>query len=351
MLRRVTDLCFLKMPVNAVQYRVTVGIFNNQKLIINLRLEFPSCSKLSNNLSNYDPNYISLLFHIFLIAFLFSKGYVLKISTKLHFSIFVLFNILWLYSCLIILSGDVEVHPGPKNSVSECLSICHWNLDSISAHDYSKLFLLKAYISVHKFDIICLSETYLDSTVPRDDDNLVISGYNLIRSDHPSNTKRGGVCLYYKSYLPLRVLNISYLKECLNFELKIGDKSCTFITLYRSPSQSQDDFETFSDNFEMTLETLTQKGSFLTTIIGDFNAKSCNWYSHDKTSFEGSTIESITSQFGLHQLINEPTHLLQSSSSCIDLIFTSQSNIVVNQVFIHLFIQIVIIKLYLLNLI
>ena len=255
---------------------------------------------MSNNSQNYDANYISLLFYVFPITFLFSKGYVSKISTKSYISIFQLFNILldmlaWLCSCLMILSGDIEVNPGPKNSVSEYLSICHRNLNSILAHDYSKLFLLKAYISVHKFDIICLSETYLDSTVPLDDVNLVISGYNFIRSDHPSNTKRGGVCLYYKNYLPLRVLNISYLKECLNFELKIGDKSCNFIALYRSPSQSQDDFETFSDNFEMTLETLAQKGSFLTTIIGDFNAKSCNWYSHDKTNFEGSTIESMTS--------------------------------------------------------
>ena len=175
----------------------------------------------------------------------------------------------------------------------------HWNLNSISAHDYSKLFLLKAYVSVHKFDIICLSETYLDSTVLLDDDNLVIFGYNLIRSDHPSNTKRGGVCLYYKSYLPLRVLNISYLKECLNFELKIDDKSCNFIALYKSPSQSHDGFETFPDNFEMTLQTLAQKGSFLTTIIGDFNAKSCNWYSHDKKNFEGSTIESIKGSIDL----------------------------------------------------
>ena len=83
----------------------------------------------------------------------------------------------------------------------------------------------------------------------------------------------------------------------------------------------------------MTFETLVQKGFFETTIIGDFNAKSCNWYSHDKTNFEGSTIESITSQFGLHQLINEPTHLLQNSSSFIDLIFTSQPNIVVESGF------------------
>ena len=128
MLRRVTDLCFLKMLVNAEQYRVTVGIFNNQKLITNLRFKLPSSSKLSNNLPNYDANFISLLFYIFLIAFLFSKGYVSKISTKLYISIFLLFNILlgvlvWLYSCLIILSGDAEVNPGPKNSVSECLSI------------------------------------------------------------------------------------------------------------------------------------------------------------------------------------------------------------------------------------
>ena len=162
MFQRVTDLCFLKIPVNPVQYRVTVGIFDNRNPIITLRFESPSCSKL-NNLPNYDTNYISVQFNIFLIAFLFSKGYVSIISTKLYISIFLLFNILlsvlvWLCGCLIILSGDVEVNQGPKNSVSECLSVSHWNFNSISVHDNSKLFLLKAYISVHKFTIICLSE-------------------------------------------------------------------------------------------------------------------------------------------------------------------------------------------------
>ena len=41
-----------------------------------------------------------------------------------------------------------------------------------------------------------------------------------------------------------------------------------------------------------------------------------------------SKIDAITSQFGLQQLINEPTHLIADSSSCIDLIFTSQPNVV-----------------------
>ena len=36
----------------------------------------------------------------------------------------------------------------------------------------------------------------------------------------------------------------------------------------------------------------------------------------------------MTSQFGLKQLIQESTHILTDSSSCIDLIFTSQPNLV-----------------------
>ena len=66
---------------------------------------------------------------------------------------------------------------------------------------------LKVYITAHKIDIICLSETYLDSTIQSDNDNLEIPGYNLVRSDHPWNNKRGGVCMYYKVSLPLRVRN------------------------------------------------------------------------------------------------------------------------------------------------
>ena len=75
------------------------------------------------------------------------------------------------------------------------------------------MFLLKVYIAIHKIDIICISETYLDSSTPSDDSNLGISGYTLVRSDHPSNSKRGGVCIYYKSFLPLRILNVQHLQE------------------------------------------------------------------------------------------------------------------------------------------
>ena len=63
-------------------------------------------------------------------------------------------------------------------------------------------------------------------------------------------------------------------------------------------------------------------------ILGDFNAKSSNWYKHDKTFYEGFKIEAIASQFGLKQLIQEPAPILSNSSSCIDLVSTSQPNLV-----------------------
>ena len=41
------------------------------------------------------------------------------------------------------------------------------------------------------------------------------------------------------------------------------------------------------------------------------------------TCYEGLKIDVIISQFGLHQLINKPSHLTGNSSSFIDLIFIS----------------------------
>ena len=82
----------------------------------------------------------------------------------------------------------LELNPGPKRKAAQTLSVCHWNLNSICAHNFTKLSLLRAYVSVHKFDIICLSETYLDSSI--DDEIWEILGYYLIRSDHTSNSKR-----------------------------------------------------------------------------------------------------------------------------------------------------------------
>ena len=66
----------------------------------------------------------------------------------------------------------------------------------------------------------------------------------------------------------------------------------------------------------------------MTRFIADFNAKSNKWSEDDRSTTEVSKIDFFTSQFGLSQIMKEPTHILENSSSCIDLIFTTQPNIV-----------------------
>ena len=84
-----------------------------------------------------------------------------------------------------------------------------------------------------------------------------------------------------------------------------------------------EEFELFLENFELNLQQMNHLNPFLVTILRDFNAKSSNWWHGDITSHEGLHIDSLTSFYGLYQLILEPTYILDNSSSCIDLILIS----------------------------
>ena len=206
---------------------------------------------------------------------------------------------MWVHALLITQSDDIEMNPGPKRKPFHSFSICHWNLNSLATHNYLKVSLLQAYVAIGKFDVVCLSETYLDSSNLSDDDSFYLRGYYLVRADDPSNAKKVGACIYFKKSLPLKVLDIQLLQECINFEIKIADKICNFISLYRSHSQSKDEFESFSDNLEPNLDSIAHRNPYLIVVLGDFNAQTKGWFSLGKTTYEGTRTNGITSQFGL----------------------------------------------------
>ena len=191
---------------------------------------------------------------------------------------------------IILLSGDIEINLGPKSNFRKYFSICHWNLNSISAQSYIKVSLLTAYNLIHDFDIICLSETFLNSKTAPNDPNVEIPGYNMYHADHPSNCKRGGIFIFYKTTILSTILNISNLNECINFQVSIANKLCRFIHLYRSPRQTHDEFQMFRSNLELNLDSSSSCNPFLTLPIGEFNAKSKQWCEIDKTCFEGSQL-------------------------------------------------------------
>ena len=64
-----------------------------------------------------------------------------------------------------------------------------------------------------------------------------------------------------------------------------------------------------------------------TIFLGDFNAKNSEWWSGDTSDLAGIELLNLANQHGLRQLIDKPTHILPNSSSCIDLIFSAENNV------------------------
>ena len=138
--------------------------------------------------------------------------------------------------------GDTEPNPGPRNIKKSSV------LNSLSAHNFSKLTKLKANNSTYKYDFINLSETCFDSSIP--DSLLNIDGYNLVRADHPDDVKRGGVCICYKESLPVSVISLSYINEAILLEMHYNNKQVIVSVIYRSPSQNNQEFDSFLTNFQ-----------------------------------------------------------------------------------------------------
>ena len=74
----------------------------------------------------------------------------------------------------------------------------------------------------------------------------------------------------YLFSLPLKIENIHYLQECINFKIKVKDKLYNFIGLYDLCNQFQDHFESLINNFGLNHDSYNP---FLTVVLGDFDAK------------------------------------------------------------------------------
>ena len=157
------------------------------------------------------------------------------------------------------------------------------------------------------YDIICLSKTYLHSSVPYDDPTLNLSGYKLVRTDNLSNNKRGDIVIYFKETLTIRPVPTNSLKECLLLEVFIGNKKRFVLSLYRSPSQSQEGFYDFLFLLDQLLSNIVSQNPTFLLVTGDFNARNSSWRKNDCITREGNKIESLTCSYGLSQLISDPT--------------------------------------------
>ena len=152
---------------------------------------------------------------------------------------------------ILLTCDDIESNPEPRRRDS-CynFSVFYWNLNSMAAHNFEKINFLEAYNIINKYDVICLSESYLDSSIASNNDDFYIK--SLYRADHTNNVKKGDVRAYIRESLPLRCFRNTYLQECLILEISVNNKKGYFVSMYRSPSQTPDEFDSFIWQFGET---------------------------------------------------------------------------------------------------
>ena len=112
------------MTVSLIQWRSVMSICN---------WSYVGVSKTCN----LSKNVTTVLEIVLLCYHYFESAYIFLLTFVYIFS--------FLYG-----HGDIELNPGPRKSKENTLSICHWNLNSITGHNFSKLTQLKAYISTYK---------------------------------------------------------------------------------------------------------------------------------------------------------------------------------------------------------
>ena len=154
--------------------------------------------------------------------------------------------------------------------------------------------------TIHTFDVICISDTYLNKSA--DNDALLIDGYNIIRADHPDNQKRGGVCIYFKDQLKLKQIITPNFSGCILCETLMGNKIGYIVVTYRSSSHTGSEFANLLENFEKHLYQIQQFRSSFVVILGGFNVRSKSWWNGDITSNKGSQIDSLAANYGLQNL-------------------------------------------------
>jgi len=186
--------------------------------------------------------------------------------------------------------------------------IIHTNVRSLYPN---KLDSLKLLAIKQNPSIICVSETWLTSSIPNSAVN--IPNYNIYRYDN--NTKYGSTCIYTHHEIDVKVISAPDAKYLHGFDflpLQVQYKkfkSFIVVVIYLRPPVT---LEILEEYFKLTRFLISLDKRFY--ILGDFNI---NYM--DKNNFLTKKIIKFTDIHKLKQVITEPTRCTNNSNTLIDL--------------------------------
>ena len=206
-----------------------------------------------------------------------------------------------------------------------------WNVNSIAKYDFQRVRLIEAHNSNFNYDLISICETSLNDSIKLPD--TLLNDYTFVQSKKPTNTRHGGVGLFYKNSLPIKIRNDLSFNESIVAELNFGRKKFFFTVLYRSPAfnHTSPEFNVFLSNFRNLYSKTKNENPYACFFTGDFYGHSEFWWPGGDTKAEGREIENLICSLGLSQLICKPTNFEPNKNpSCIDLVMTDQPNLVLD---------------------
>ena len=232
--------------------------------------------------------------------------------------------ITWLLS-LLLQCGDIETNPGPDSGegstadssdlsatsfelLSNHLAILHLNIQSL----IPKMDIIRS--EAEAYDVLVFSESWLNQNTNSSDIQIehFMPPFRSDRQGRPG----GGVAVYARNSLSCKRRSDLELPgvESVWVQIQVKSKKILIGGFYRPPNSGQDYFELIKESVDRACNTNIAD----VVITGDFNI--------DMSQNNNNKIKELMLEYNLKQLISEPTHFTEHSSSVIDLILVRSNN-------------------------
>ena len=221
--------------------------------------------------------------------------------------------------------GNQNQSQGSRNldgSFSTCsgLTIFHLNIQSLrnSAH----LIQLRELVKSEKYDIVTISETWLNTNVTSGE--IKLDDYKVFRLDR-LHKRGGGVCAYVRKELKTEVLkDYSYISDS-NFHqlwLRVQLKKLKSIVVCVTYRPQDCPLNCFEDDLKPTyLQSIAFNKPIV--ILGDLN---CDVLKESRPEFKA--LNNFASEMNLRQLIKSPTRITATTETAPDVILVSSTSFV-----------------------
>ena len=176
----------------------------------------------------------------------------------------------------------------------------------------NKFNQFQSVVYTKNFDIICVTETWLNNTVFNNE--ILPTSYTIYRKDRAN--RGGGFLIASNNSIPSQLCHISDSIEMISVHLNTRPK-LLLICLYILPNCT-------SENQQKTLHAISNiRNDDSTILTGEFNAPDINWLALFAGSPFSRNLCNTLHHLNYLQLVNTPTH---QAGNMLDLILTNATH-------------------------